>query len=121
MEIPVELIEEIERGNCVLFLGWSFPKPNNEISATALSEQVLAQRLADRIKYSRASASLDEIAQYFELERGRNELIRFVCEVIEEFSHQIPEYYRKIAKLPFNIIVSTTLDNNLKTILREQG
>ena len=115
MEIPIELIEQIEKGNCVLFLGWSPPDTD------ALSERILAQRLAERVQYSDPLGPLYKVAEYFETERGSQALVQYVCDVVEEYSDRPPKYYDLVADLPFNIIVSTSLDDLLKRVLQTKG
>lgn len=113
--IPVELLEQIEKGGCVLFLGWSFP----EISQGILTDTVLADRLRKRVQFNEPGKTLDEISEYFEAEKGRQALITYVCDVISEYD-QPPEYYKLILNLPFNVIVSTSLDTYIKEIFQEK-
>lgn len=122
IDIPLELVEQITKGNCVLFLGWTDDVIDTiNQQAYTISEQIVAQRLAARIKYPKPLASLSDVAEYFEAESSRRSLIQYVCDVIDEYNHQLPAYYLTITNLPFNIIVSTSLDNFLPRILREQG
>lgn len=121
MKIPVELVENIEKGNCVLFLGWGGALNGESNLSLVLNETVLSKRLADRIHYTGPVGRLDDVAERFQVERGRNALIQFVCEVVEEYSEHPPFYYKMVASLPFNIIVVTTLENFLEMNLREQG
>lgn len=121
MEIPVELIEQIEKGNCVLFLGWTDSETDGVGESQVLNERVLAQLLADRVHYPGPIGPLHEVAEYFEVERGRQALIQYVCDVIEEYIDHPPGYYGAVIDLPFNIIVSTSLDNLLKRMLQERG
>jgi len=118
MEIPVELIEQIERGNCILFLGWAHAETSD--ASPALTERFLAQRLAERVNYPRPEYTLCEVADYFDVNRGRQALIQYVCDEITR--HNKPRsYYRQIIDLPFNTIVSTSLDNSLRRLLLEKG
>ena len=121
MEVPIELIEQIERGNCVLFLGWEGPETRETGAPQVLTEKVLARRLADRVHYPKPVGPLYDIAEYFEVERGRHALIEYVCDVIQEYENRCPDYYQAVVKLPFNIIVTTSLDDSLEWILRTQG
>jgi hypothetical protein len=85
MDIPIELIEQIERGNCVLFLGWADSETDKATSEQVLNEAILARRLADRIHYPGPVGPLYEVAERFEIERGAQALIQYVCDVIEEY------------------------------------
>jgi hypothetical protein len=119
MDIPVELIEQIEKGNCVLFLGWT-DEMNMRGESQMLSANVIAQHLTDRVNYPGSAVPLYEVAEYFEVKRGRHALIQYVCDVIGKYTEDFPGYYRAVANLPFNIIVSTSLENFLKRILQEE-
>ena len=120
-EIPIESIEQIKRGNCVLFLGWVSTDREHGSTPKVLDEQTLAERLPSRVQFPKQTGPLYEVAEYFEVERGRQALIQYICDVIEESDDQLPSYYRKVVDLPFNIIVCTSLDNSLKKLLRENG
>jgi len=121
MKIPIELIEQIERGNCVLFLGWEDSETDTTTGMQALNEIGLARHLAERTHYTEPLGSLYEVAEFFEIERGRHALIQFICDVIEEHGSHCPDYYQAALRLPFNIIVTTSLDNSLERALRNQG
>ncbi|MCL4531416.1 MAG: SIR2 family protein, partial [Chloroflexi bacterium] len=121
MEIPVELIEQIEKGNCVLFLGWADISGRNASVGNELNEKLLTQLLAERVKYPSPSAPLYNVAEYFQVMRGRQVKSNYLVDVIENASGRAPDYYQTVANLPFNIIVSTGLDNYLKRILQERG
>ena len=120
MEIPIELIEQIEEGNCVLFLGWAESEQDELSASHTLSKRVLAHRLAERVHYPHGVGPLVEVAEYFEDERGRHALVQYVCDVIEEYSDRPPGYYRAVMDISFNIIVSTSLDNFLQKLLQER-
>src|SRR6266508_260745 len=113
--VPIELIEQVAKKGCVLFLGWSFPHaPSN-----MLTDKVLSEKLSQRINFNEPGKSLDEVAEYFEAERGKVALIQYVSDVISSYDTP-PVYYREILGLPFNIIVSTSLDNYVKHLLYER-
>lgn len=114
MEIPIELVEEIGRGNAVLFLGWE----DSSITGV-LNEAVLAQHLADRANYH-DYGKLYEVAEYFQVQSGKLALVQYVCDVIEKYRNRTPDYYRSIARLPFTAIVTTSLDNSLEEVLQSQ-
>jgi formylglycine-generating enzyme required for sulfatase activity len=120
VNIPIELIDQIERGNCVLFIGWADSKRGFDESYK-LTEQVIAQRLAERVHYPNFEGMLYEVAEYFEVKQGRHALLQYVCDIIEEYANYPPDYYESLVELPFNIIVSTRLDNTLKRTLRKKG
>lgn len=120
MKIPIELIEQIERGNCVLFLGWAGAALDDLDVPHVLTERTLALRLAERVQYPDPVGPLWEVADYFEAYRGRYNLLNYVREVMSQYTYP-PTYYSTVARLPFNIIVSTSLDNFLTRMLQEQG
>lgn len=120
MHIPIELIEQIEKGNCVLFLGWHMEN-GGETKPQGLNELSLAGRLAQRASFPDPISSLYEVAEFFEVQHGRHALVQYVCDVVEEGGLQAPTFYSVITELPFNIIVSTCLDNNLKRTFQAES
>lgn len=114
--IPIELVEQVARKNCVLFLGWSYSDPKPGI----LTDKVLSKKLSERIGFSDTTKTLDEVAEFFEVQRGPVALRQFACDVIESFESP-PAFYKDLLQLPFNIIVSTSLDTYVKRILQDLG
>jgi formylglycine-generating enzyme required for sulfatase activity len=116
--IPIELLEQIKKGNCVLFLGW---ERSGASESRFLDEITLAQHLAERIQYHGPALELRDVAQYFQASKGRQALIQYLCEIIEEYEDRCPDYYDVFAESLFNIIATTSLDNSLESILKKHG
>ncbi|MFZ5902759.1 MAG: SUMF1/EgtB/PvdO family nonheme iron enzyme [Chloroflexota bacterium] len=114
--IPVELIEQVSKRGCVLFLGWSYSSPKPGI----LTDKLLAQKLSERVGFYDPSKTLAEVAEYFEAQRGTNALNQFVYDIIASYDKP-PAFYNGLLRLPFNIVVSTSLDNYEKRVLHDMG
>lgn len=117
MTIPVEIVEQLKSGNCVLFLGWQ----DSEGGDHFLNETVLARRLAERVQYPGPKLQLAEVAQFFEAMKGRDALIQYLSDVIGEYDNYFPQHYEILAEPLFNIIITTSLDNSLEHILEARG
>lgn len=120
MQIPLELFEQIERNNVVLILGHdiNLGEPG-ERGLPTLSE--LAQELANRSGYPDHDLNLARVAQHYELESGRNALISYVKERLQDSATSPLNAHRILAHLPFRVIVTTCLDDRLERALLEAG
>jgi hypothetical protein len=116
VEIPAPLMDEILRGNCVLFLG---------AGVSLEAGMPSSQRLVQTLGYGSA-VSLAEAAQSFEGERSRLDLVQVIRRAFEDANK-----YAQTAKAshPFianilqlnSLIVTTNYDTLLEDALRQEG
>jgi hypothetical protein len=121
-DIPPELIEQLNKGYCVLFVG-------DELDGQSQSKR-LATALADRGQLhgacpvpecqkqgccalpGRCALPWHRVAQLYQSRRGRNELVRFVRDFVEE--HYPPQpvlpVFRAVAGLPAPVMITTACD-----------
>lgn len=116
VEIPDPLIDEILRGNCVLFLGAGI---SSEVGMPSSKHLVRALGFEPRML-------LDEAAQRFENEFGRSRLeqaIRQEFEVATRFLQPEKASHPFIANIPqlTSLIVTTNYDTLLEDALRREG
>lgn len=115
--IPTELLEQLERGNVLLFIG-------KEIVRDADGQvfiDKLASHLAERSQLIEAAMlSFPEIAQAYEDERGRNLLIQFLRDQFTTLGDKPQPTHNLIAKLTTcKILVTTCLDQKLERAFEE--
>jgi hypothetical protein len=115
VEIPNELVRELSQGNVVLFVGSGLSQGTGLPSWSQLMEQ-----LATDIGCP-AETDMFKIAQYYELKRGRNALIRQIIQATDTTGRQPTENHRLLAKLPIQTWVTTNYDDLLELTLREAG
>jgi hypothetical protein len=115
MAIPLELLEQLERGNVVLLCGAGISVSEDGLP----SGQQLAVELAQRLGQSNIGRSLPTMAESYEIKFGRHSLIAYLTERIGDprflplLTHQL------IAELPVNVIITTNWDNLLEEALRQ--
>lgn len=116
MNIPVELLEELHKGNVVLFCGAGISISDGGIPSSSQLARELAQRanLGDV-----GSMSLPEVAQAYELVMGTQSLIAYVTERVDDPRYSLLRAHRLIAALPFKRIITTNWDNLLEEALRQ--
>ena len=118
MRIPVELCEQIQRGQVILILG---PEINlgesGEPGLPTFAE--LARELAERLGYQEADLNFQRVAQHYELEHGRHALITYLKDRFSTSSTSPLAAHRLLACLPFRVIVTTCLDNRLEWALKD--
>jgi hypothetical protein len=113
MQIPIELIEQVANGNCVLFAGAGISVGTHGQRGLP-SGSDLAQALATRCGYTGSDLSLPRVAQYYELENGRQALVEFITNEIADpqiaplFIHQLTTW------LPFRVVITTNWDRLLE-------
>src|SRR5262245_51480105 len=110
--IPEELLEQVERGNVLLFVGERLVRDaRGEVALDRLAEQLAARSgLDDGQNYTFAEA-----AQAYEDEHGRNALIRFLREQLAALGDEPQPVHRLIAGLSqCNILVTTALNRRLE-------
>lgn len=113
MQIPIELIEQLDRGNCVLFAGAGISVgTHGQRGLPSCGDLALA--LARRCGYTGSDLSLPRVAQYYELEKGRPALVEFITDRIIDpqiaplFAHKL------ITQLPFRVVITTNWDRLLE-------
>ena len=117
--IPHELLQQISRGNCVLFLGPSISVGTSKEHGLP-SAEILAKDLAKRCEYPEVDFHLAKVAQYFELEKGRQALLQYVMDMINDYRYSPLRAHRLIARLPFKVIVTTNYDRLLEQELESR-
>ncbi len=114
--IPPELLEQMQRGNIVLFCGAGISVSEGGIPTGTQ----LAQELAGRCGLdSTTGMSLPEIAQVYELQFGHHSLIALIAGWIDDPRHQPLRAHRLIAVLPFQCIITTNWDTLLEQALEQ--
>ncbi|MBC8265243.1 MAG: SUMF1/EgtB/PvdO family nonheme iron enzyme [Anaerolineales bacterium] len=106
LTIPKNLVEQLCKGNCVLFVGAGISMGKGGLPGG----WQLAKELAERCDYPRDGLALDRVAQYHEDTIDRPSLLQYVCQRIREARHEPMETHQLIAALPLKIIVSTNYD-----------
>jgi len=118
VRIPPLLLESIERGGCVLFVGAGV---SYEAGLPTASD--LAKMLANEADYPKTFPhDLIEVSQYYEARFGRAFLMSRLREVLQE-PEQPSETYRLIAALSrkFRAIITTNYDSLLEKAFEEIG
>jgi len=119
VSIPEELLEQVERGNVLLFVGERILR---DAEGQAVLDQ-LALRLAARCSIADAEElSFPEVAQAYEDEKGRHALAQFLRDQLEGLGDQPQPVHRLIAGLTdCSILVTTCLDGRLERAFDEAG
>lgn len=115
--IPIELIEQAQRGNCVLFVGAGISVSQNGLPSGAQ----LAEELAHRCGYREQDMSLPKVAQHYEMMLGRQALISYLCDRLDSPRYKPSDAHRVIADTPFKVIITTNYDVLLEQALRSVG
>jgi tetratricopeptide (TPR) repeat protein len=117
--LPIELIERIEREECVLFAG-----PEASLPAAGFlgppGPATLAAEIVERLGYVPHDVTLPSVAQHYEIQTSRHELQDFVTRRMADPRYQPTLTHHWIAALPFPAIVSTAYDTLLERTLRER-
>jgi len=107
LTIPKNLVEQLGKGNCVLFVGAGIGMGEGGLPGGGQ----LARELADRCDYPGDDFSLDRVAQYYaDKKKSKADMLKYVCQRIRETRQEPMETHRLIAALPFKVIVSTNYD-----------
>lgn len=115
--IPLELVEQVERGNALLFVG-------DRITCDDMGRNELdswAAELARRCEMPGAeNGSFLAASQLYEDIRGRQALVQFVRDKVQESGDEPAEVHQLIAALAeCRLIVTTCLDRRLECALAE--
>ena len=114
LTIPKNLVEQLCRGNCVLFVGAGISMGEGGLPGGGQ----LAKELAERCDYPGDDLSLDRVAQYYVNTIDKASLLQYVCQRIREARRGPMETHKLIAALPVKIIVSTNYDQLLEGALK---
>jgi hypothetical protein len=115
IRVPIELLEQFERSNVLLFVGEGI---NQGILP---SSKELAQGLAARCDYPpEEPLELPRVAGYYEMTRqDRQGLIQFLRDQLDQPALLPQRAHRLVAQLRPRVIVTTCLDRLLERALRE--
>ena len=117
LTIPRNLVEQLCKGNCVLFVGAGISMGEGGLPGG----WQLAKELAERCDYPGDDLSLDRVAQYYVNTIDKASLLQYVCQRIREARREPMETHELIAALPFKIIVSTNYDCLIERALEAAG
>lgn len=115
--IPSELLEQLQKGNCVLFLGTDYPMlPSGDLPPGRVA---FAEKLRARImNLVRPGMNFWEIAEAYELDCGRQALVSMLKDWGVENGRQPYPIHDVIAQLPVDTIITTAYDDRLEQALR---
>jgi hypothetical protein len=114
--IPQELVEQLERGNVIPFLGHEIAL-GDAGEAGLPSQSQLAEELARRSSFTDADQTFSRIAQQYEMEQGRNALLSLLRERLLDPARQPLKSHRLLVNLPCRVIITTCLDDILERAL----
>lgn len=114
MKIPFELIEEIRKGNCALFIGAGV-----SIQAGLPTWYEVVKRLSKELGIKNDHDFL-EITQYYQNEFGRNKLVNTINNLIS-LRAKPSKNHLSIAELPFKVIFTTNYDALIEQALSSKG
>src|SRR5262245_47059654 len=116
--IPTLLLEQIERGNVLLFVGEGMVRDDDGVPVSKRLRNALSARLED----SGVERSFPEIAQDFEQSYGRAALIQLIRDQLETLGDEPHEAHRLIAGLTScTTLVTTALNRRLERAFSEVG
>jgi hypothetical protein len=116
ISIPIELLEQFEHGNVLLFVG-------EGIKRGALSSSAeLAKELAARCDYPpEEPLTLPRVAGYYEMTRGRRGLIQFLRDRLDRPALGPLRAHELAVQLRPRVIVTSCYDRLLERALQEAG
>src|SRR5581483_7910444 len=117
--IPEELLEQIERGNVLLFVG---ERVVRDAAGNAILD-LLTDQLAERSGLPGAEdTSFPEAAQAYQDAAGRRALVQLIADRFEALGDEPQPVHRLIAALPnCALFVTTCLDRRLERAFAEAG
>ena len=115
--LPSGLVEQILKGNCVLFLGTGFQQADER----GVYDRDLTKELIRYCDYSELDQNLVKVAEYYELSLGRHSLIERVSEWVDSQTIMPSLLDKIVARLPFTIVVTTRIDILLEDTYRQLG
>lgn len=114
MDIPGELVEQLRKGNVILFCGAGISASEGGLpGGSQLTQELIDRAHLDELK----GRPLPEVAQAYELRMGRHSLIAYLASRIEDSCYEPSPVHHLIAALPFKGIITTNWDNLLEEAL----
>ena len=114
--IPEELLEQINRGNALLFIGERIVLDGE---GRAVVDQ-LTDQLADRSETVEGDLLFPEMAQAYEDEKGRQALVQFIQDELEALGDKPQRIHRLIVGLTdCDVLVTTCFDRRLERAFEE--
>lgn len=110
--IPEELLEQVERGNVLLFMGELLVRDaDGQVTVDRLTHQLAARcGIPDR-----EILSFPEVAQLYQDEKGRHALIQFLRNQLEAIGNEPQHVHSLVAGLcSFSVLISTSLSSHLE-------
>lgn len=108
-----EIAAALEARQCTLFLGLHLPVTADE-NHSSTSERLIAEYLGERLSSPPKERGLSRLAQELEMERGRPEMLKFLTAAVRNPRASPRELIRRVARLPFPVIVTTGYDTFLE-------
>ena len=117
IDIPEELLEQIERGNVLLFMGERIVR---DPTGRAIHDQLTA-KLAARCEITDSNQyTFPEAAQAYEDDRGRHALVQFIRDQLAKLGNEPQHVHRLIVNLAIcKILVTTCFDQQLERAFAE--
>jgi hypothetical protein len=112
--VPQELVEQLDKGNVVLFVGAGL-----SIGAGLSGWGALVRPLAKRIGYG--GDDLLKAAQYYENRKGRHTLISYLRDHLDTVGIEPTQNHDLLTRLPVNILFTTNFDDLLERAYRKAG
>lgn len=109
-----KIASALEARQCTLFIGLCLPVSLNEKHATTTVESLIADYLAERLSSPSNERSLSRLAQDLEIERGRQEMLKYLTAAVRNPSVSPREIIGRIARLRFPVVVTTGYDTFLE-------
>src|SRR5687768_3534210 len=106
-----ELAANLEES--VLILGPDLSDQSIE-DKSGFSRMDLAQELATLCKYPGSDLSLPKVSQYFEIVRGRHELLEYVLKKANDPNLISTKVHQIIPQLPIKVVITTNYDRLLE-------
>lgn len=119
-EAVKEIVDALDARQCLLLLGLHLPVGVGERHAPT-SDRLVADHLAERLGVRLGQRGLARVAQDLEMERGRAEMVRHLSAAVRNPAVSPREVLRRVARLPFPVIVTTRYDTFLEEELARNG
>ncbi len=110
----------LQQKNCILMLGPDIPMDDQPPQSHLLAQE-LAEKIKDPLPKEINKTDLAQMSQCFQIEEGRMKLLATVSAFHQQKQTAIPQFYRDIAALPFELIITASHDQLLTTALENEG
>ncbi len=108
-----EIAAALEARQCTILLGLRLPVSADQKHPETV-EQLIAEYLAERLSSPPKDRGLSRLAQELEMERGRPEMLKYLTAAVRLPQASPRELIRRVARLPFPVIVTTGYDTCLE-------